>query len=62
MGFSTQTIDAAPAPVEATGIDYLKLLDAAHQVQVGQAINYPALADDNDAQPCGEYPQHPENA
>ena len=52
----------APAPVEATGIDYLKLLDAAHQVQVGQAINYPALADDNDAQPCGEYPQHPENA
>jgi hypothetical protein len=35
----------APEPVGATGIDYLKLLETAHQSQVGQAINYPALAD-----------------
>jgi putative transposase len=38
----------APAPVEATGIDYLRLLDDAHQKQVGQAINYPALTEDTD--------------
>jgi putative transposase len=31
------------APVQATGIDYLHLLDAAHQREVGQAINYGAL-------------------
>jgi putative transposase len=36
----------APAPAEATGIDYLRLIDAAHQREVGQAINYPALFDD----------------
>jgi putative transposase len=35
----------APAPADATGIDYLRLLDDAHQKQVGQAINYPALAE-----------------
>ena len=40
----------APAPVEATGIDYLRLLDDAHQKQVGQAINYPALAEYTDQQ------------
>lgn len=34
-----------PAPVEATGIDYLRLLEQARQAQVGQAINYPALTD-----------------
>ena len=38
----------APAPAEATGIDYLRLLDTAHQREVGQAINYPALIDDTD--------------
>jgi putative transposase len=42
----------APAPAEATGIDYLRLLDAAHQREVGQAINYPALFDDT-AKPAG---------
>jgi hypothetical protein len=31
------------APVEATGIDYLRLLEAAHQREVGQAINFGAL-------------------
>jgi putative transposase len=50
----------AVAPVDATGIDYLKLLDEAHQVQVGQAINYPALAGERDAQPCRDDPQQPQ--
>ena len=36
----------ATAPVEATGIDYLRLLEDAHQREVGQPINYPALADE----------------
>lgn len=36
----------AAAPVEPTGIDYLRLLEDAHQREFGQAINYPALADD----------------
>jgi putative transposase len=35
-----------PAPVEATGIDYLRLIEAAHQADVGQAINFTALAED----------------
>jgi putative transposase len=49
------------APVEATGIDYLKLLDDAHQAEVGQAINYPALAeDDNTTQPSSGDPQQPQ--
>ena len=40
------------APVEASGIDYLQLLETAHQAEVGQAINYPALADaDHTEQP-----------
>jgi putative transposase len=34
-----------PAPVEATGIDYLRLIEAAHQADVGQAINYTALTE-----------------
>ena len=34
----------APPPVEATGIDYLRLLEAAHHDEVGQAINFAALA------------------
>jgi putative transposase len=33
----------APAPVQATGIDYLRLLEAAHQQQAGRAINFTAL-------------------
>jgi putative transposase len=35
----------APAPIEATGIDYLRLIEAAHQANIGQAINYAALAE-----------------
>ena len=41
----------ATAPVEATGIDYLRLLEDAHQREVGQLINYPALADEGPAEP-----------
>ena len=44
----------AVAAADATGIDYLKLLDDAHQAQVGQAINYPALADDDTQPPAGD--------
>jgi putative transposase len=33
----------AAAPVEATGIDYLRLLEAAHQRELGQTINFAAL-------------------
>jgi putative transposase len=33
----------ATAPVQATGIDYLRLLEAEHQQQVGRAINFTAL-------------------
>lgn len=33
-----------PAPVQATGIDYLRLLETAHQAEAGRAINFPALA------------------
>ncbi len=35
----------APAPVEVTGIDYLRLMEAAHQADVGQVINFLALDD-----------------
>ena len=31
------------APVQATGIDYLRLLEQAHQGEVGHAINFLAL-------------------
>jgi putative transposase len=49
-----------PAPVEATGIDYLRLLEDAHQREVGHAINYTALTDtDTDR---GERPDRPERA
>ncbi|MGH3469159.1 MAG: DDE-type integrase/transposase/recombinase [Thermocrispum sp.] len=34
-----------PAPVEATGIDYLRLLEDAHHTEVGHVINYAALTD-----------------
>jgi len=33
----------AAAPVQATGIDYLRLLETAHQQQAGRAINFTAL-------------------
>jgi len=36
-----------PAPAQATGIDYLRLLEAAHQTDTGRAINFPALAGDD---------------
>ncbi|MGB3230453.1 MAG: DDE-type integrase/transposase/recombinase, partial [Mycobacterium sp.] len=45
----------AAAPVEATGIDYLHLLERARQAEVGQAINYLALAADDDS---AEQPRH----
>jgi putative transposase len=48
----------APVPVEATGIDYLRLLETAHQTRVSQAINYPALADGSHAEPKND-PQQP---
>jgi putative transposase len=35
----------APAPVETTGIDYLRLMEAAHQADVGHLINFLALHD-----------------
>jgi putative transposase len=38
---------ADTGPVEATGIDYLRLLETAHQAEVGQAINYDALSGEN---------------
>jgi putative transposase len=40
----------APDPVQTTGIDYLHLLEAAHQAEVGQEINYPALAGEDPAE------------
>ena len=35
----------APAPVETTGIDYLRLMEAAHHADVGHVINFLALHD-----------------
>jgi putative transposase len=49
----------APAPVEATGIDYLRLLEDAHHSEVGQAINYPALTDPNPDDQPGDAGQPP---
>jgi putative transposase len=40
----------AAAPIETTGIDYLRLLEQAHQREVGQAINFAALAGPDSAQ------------
>ena len=42
---------ADTGPVEATGIDYLRLLETAHQREVGQTINYDALAGENPDDP-----------
>jgi len=54
--------EASP-PVETTGIDYLRLLEAAHRDQVGQAINFTALADEQPDDPDGnDDPDGPEQA
>jgi putative transposase len=37
------------APPPATGIDYARLLDAAHQAELARGVNYAALADPADA-------------
>jgi putative transposase len=44
----------APAPVEATGIDYLRLLETAHHTEAGQAINFTALDGEHPTDPDGE--------
>jgi putative transposase len=44
----------APAPVETTGIDYLRLMEAAHQADVGHVINFLALHDPTTGQAHGE--------
>ena len=36
-------------PAQATGIDYLRLLEAAQQTELGVAINFTALADPDPA-------------
>jgi len=53
----------AAAPVQATGIDYLGLLDDAYQKQAGQAINYLALTGgaDHSSGP-GDAQQHTQTA
>lgn len=48
------------APIEATGIDYLRLLEDAHQREVGQAINYLALTDNTDPTPGRDQEQDDE--
>jgi putative transposase len=35
-----------PEPVPATGIDYLRLIDAAHDATLGERVNYHALTGD----------------
>jgi putative transposase len=45
----------APAPVEATGIDYLRLLESAHHLEAGQTINFTAL------QGPAEHPGNPQD-
>lgn len=45
------------APVQATGIDYLRLLETAHQAETGRAINFPALAGDHNADEQAEEKQ-----
>lgn len=49
----------AAAPVQATGIDYLRLLEAAHQQQTGQAINFTALHEATEAPGHQKGPQQP---
>ncbi|MBX9639520.1 MAG: hypothetical protein K2X97_07270 [Mycobacteriaceae bacterium] len=49
----------APRLTVPLRVDYLQLLETAHQTEVGQAINYPALTGDKpDAQPAGGDRQH----
>jgi putative transposase len=45
------------APAQATGIDYLQLLDAAHHREVGRAINFAALGEPNSAETPHDNPQ-----
>jgi len=49
-----------PTPVEATGIDYLRLLEGAHHHQDGQAINFTALQDERPGDPDGQQPPEEE--
>jgi putative transposase len=49
---------ADTGPVEATGIDYLRLLEAAHQREVGRAINYDALTGEDPGDTAQDAP-HP---
>lgn len=41
-------------PAQATGIDYLRLLEAAQQAELGVAINFPALAEPTTPEPGDE--------
>jgi len=43
--FSCEQLRGVP-PVSPSGIDYLRLVDAAHQQHLATQINYAALADD----------------
>lgn len=47
----------AAAPAQATGIDYLRLLEQAHQREVGQAINFAALAGPGSAETVHDNPE-----
>jgi putative transposase len=55
----------ATEAVQATGIDYLRLLETAHHHHVGQAINFPALTADHPDYPdqpsLFAQPEHPED-
>lgn len=51
----------AAAPAQATRIDYLRLLERAHQREVGQAINFAALAGPGSAQTPRDNPQPTQN-
>lgn len=52
----------APGPVQATGIDYLRLLEGAHHTKVGQTINFAALTDEHPAEHPGDPQDGPEKA
>lgn len=53
--------ETPPSPPPATGIDYAALLDAAHQAELAQKVNYAALAGSSTAtQPTGHGLDHPE--
>jgi putative transposase len=52
----------APAPLEATGIDYLRLLEGAHHTEVGQTINFTALEGDHPTEQPDRAPDGREQA